>query len=81
MIFLPGIILLFFENPLSFIMSFKLTPSNFLEISHRVSPFLTVYIKYSPALEAVFSSDIAETEEVEAKAEEALADAAGAPFL
>lgn len=72
MIFLPGIILLFFENPLSFIMSFKLTPSNFLEISHRVSPFLTVYIKYSPAFDVDFSED---TEDATFAVE------AGVPFL
>jgi hypothetical protein len=56
-------------------MSFKLTPSNFLEISHRVSPFLTVYIKYSPAFDVDFSVDAADA------ADDTFEVEAGVPFL
>jgi len=78
---LPGRILLFLVKPFNFMMSLRLTPSNLREISQRVSPFLTVYIRYSPEPDEV-CLDVAEVDAVsEDEADEVLADETGSPFL
>ena len=85
MIFFPGRILLLFVNPLSFIMSFKVTPSNLREISHSVSPFLTVYIRYPPDEDdadefEVVAEVVFEVEDDDA-ADDVLFAEDGSPFL